>query len=110
MAGVRFPSSLIMFSKVLFTLDGILDDIRGNGATAEFTIVRYLIARWLRQPLSIGLPLTVRDWLGVECSAILYGGRLGVRCEEALARRLFSSKAGMKPITASAGSSPVQSQ
>jgi predicted unusual protein kinase regulating ubiquinone biosynthesis (AarF/ABC1/UbiB family) len=109
MAGVRFPSSLIMFSKVLFTLDGILDDIRGNGATAEFTIARYLLARWLRQPLSIGLPLTLRDWLGVECSAILYGGRLGVRCEEEFTRRMFSSKAGMKP-TASAGSRQVQSQ
>ena len=40
--GSPFPSSLIMFSKVLFTLDGILDDIRGNGTTAEFTIAHYL--------------------------------------------------------------------
>jgi ubiquinone biosynthesis protein len=110
MAGVRFPSSLVMFSKVLFTLDGILDDIRGNGATTEFTIARYLLMRWFRQPLSIGLPLTLRDWLGVECSALLYGGRLGVRCEELLTRRMFSSKAGMKAITASAGGRQMQSQ
>jgi ubiquinone biosynthesis protein len=109
MAGVRFPASLIMFSKVLFTLDGILDDIRGNGTT-EFTIARYLLMRWLRQPLSIGLPLTLRDWVNVECSAILYGGRLGVRCEEALTRRLFSSKAGVKPIAGSVGSKQWQSQ
>ena len=95
LAGVRFPSSLIMFSKVLFTLDGILDDIRGNGVTTEFTIARYLLQRWIRQPFSMGLPLTMRDWIGLECSAFLYGGRLGVRCEEALTDRVFSRK----PVT-----------
>jgi predicted unusual protein kinase regulating ubiquinone biosynthesis (AarF/ABC1/UbiB family) len=95
LAGVRFPSSLIMFSKVLFTLDGILDDIRGNGTTAEFTIARYLFKRWAREPFSFGLPLTVRDWLGVECSALLYAAKLGVRVEEALAARLFSKSSGV---------------
>ncbi|HEY3930435.1 MAG TPA: AarF/UbiB family protein [Candidatus Koribacter sp.] len=76
LTGIRFPSSLIMFSKVLFTLDGILDDIRGNGATTEFTIARYLFQRWMRQPLSLGVPLSVRDWIGVECSALLYRGQV----------------------------------
>jgi ubiquinone biosynthesis protein len=95
LAGVRFPSSLIMFSKVLFTLDGILDDIRGNGTTTEFTIARYLFKRWTRAPFSFGLPLTVRDWLGVECSAVLYAARLGVRVEEALTARLFSKGSGV---------------
>lgn len=89
LAGVRFPSSLIMFSKVLFTLDGILDDIRGDEATAEVTIVQYLLKRWFRKPFSVGLPLTVRDWLGVECSVFLYGGRWGVRLEEAVRDRIF---------------------
>ncbi len=102
MAGIRFPASLIMFSKVLFTLDGILDDIRGGGATAEFTIARYLLKRWVRQPFTIGLPLTVRDWIGLECSALLYGGRLGVRWEETLSTRMFSSKPGVK-ISRAAG-------
>jgi ubiquinone biosynthesis protein len=92
MAGVRFPSSLIMFSKVLFTLDGILDDIRGNGATAEFTIARYLFQRWLRKPLSFTLPLSVGDWMGMELSALLYGGRLAVRCEETLYKRIFAPR------------------
>lgn len=92
MVGVRFPSSLIMFSKVLFTLDGILDDIRGGSATTEFTIARYLLKRWVRQPFTFGLPLTVRDWVGLECSALLYGGRLGVRWEETLSTRMFASK------------------
>ena len=92
LTGVRFPSSLIMFSKVLFTLDGILDDIRGNGTAAEFTIVQYLLKRWIRQPFSLGLPLTVKDWLGVQCSAFLYGGRLGVGWEEAIKNQVFGKK------------------
>ena len=32
LVGVRFPKSLIMLSKVMFTLDGILDDIGGSGS------------------------------------------------------------------------------
>jgi ubiquinone biosynthesis protein len=92
MAGVQFPSSLIMFSKVLFTLDGILDDIRGNGTTAEFTIARYLLQRWMRKPLSFTLPLSVGDWMGVECSALLYAGRLAVRFEEMLYMRIFNPR------------------
>ena len=100
MAGIPFPSSLIMFSKVLFTLDGILDDIRGNGTTAEFTIARYLLQRWMRKPLSFGLPLSVRDWVGVECSALLYGGRLAVRCEEVLWEQIFDNKNSAEPQSA----------
>jgi ubiquinone biosynthesis protein len=92
LAGVRFPSSLIMFSKVLFTLDGVLDDIRGNGTTAEFTIARYLVQRWMRKPLPYGLPLSVRDWMGVECSALLFGGQVAIRCEEVLWKRVFGGK------------------
>ncbi len=90
LAGVRFPSSLVMFSKVLFTLDGILEDIRGNELTAEITIAQYLLRRWLRKPFSVRLPLNVRDWLGVECSVFLYGGRWGVRLEEMVKGLLFS--------------------
>lgn len=108
MVGVRFPSSLIMFSKVLFTLDGILDDIRGNGTTAEFTIARSLFMRWVRQPLSVGLPLTMRDWIGLECSALLYGGRLGVHCEEVLTDRLFASKPIPTAVDASVGRMEMQ--
>ena len=101
-AGVRFPSSLIMFSKVLFTLDGILDDIRGSGAPPELTIVRYLLMRWIRQPLSIGLPFTLRDWISIECSALLYGGRMGVRCEQEIVRKVFTLHAGSGDATAPA--------
>jgi predicted unusual protein kinase regulating ubiquinone biosynthesis (AarF/ABC1/UbiB family) len=108
MAGVRFPSSLIMFSKVLFTLDGILDEIRGNGTTTEFTIFRYLLQRWMHRPLSMGLPLTLSDWIGVECSALLYGGRLGVSCEQTLFKRMLSRKPDENVGKHSAGSMEVQ--
>lgn len=90
MIGVRFPSSLVMFSKVLFTLDGILDDIRGNVGTTEFTIFEDVVKRWIRQPLSVGVPFYVRDWVGLQCSAVLYGARLGLECEKALVKRLFA--------------------
>lgn len=86
MRGVPFPSPLIMFSKVLFTLDGILEEIRGT--TAELTIAQYLLRRWARHPLSMGVPLTLRDWIGVECNLLLYATRMGVCCEEALAHRI----------------------
>jgi ubiquinone biosynthesis protein len=108
MAGVRFPSSLIMFSKVLFTLDGILDDIRGNSTTTEFTIFRYLVQRWMRRPLSMGLPLTLSDWIGVECSALLYGGRLGVSCERALLSRILTRKPDANAREHSSGGTAVQ--
>lgn len=102
-AGVPFPSSLIMFSKVLFTLDGILDDILGSGKLPELTIARYQLARWIRQPLSTGLPFTLRDWIGIECSALLYGGRIGVRCEQEIVRKVFSSYAESGHSAASVG-------
>ena len=31
MKGIKFPGSLIMLSKVVFTLDGVLEDVGGPG-------------------------------------------------------------------------------
>lgn len=46
--GVKFPSSLIMLSKVMFILEGILGDIVGADTGMGFTLARHLP--------SIGLP------------------------------------------------------
>jgi ubiquinone biosynthesis protein len=90
--GVRFPSPLIMFSKALFTLDGILDDIKGSSASMSFTLARHLALRWLTRWGAIGSPLTLKDWMTASCSAALYGSRLWVRGEQALVDRLLPGR------------------
>jgi ubiquinone biosynthesis protein len=68
--GMRFPSGLMMFRKVLFTLDGILHDIAAPNLRMDLVIARRLLAR---------SPLSLLDWIGVESSALLYGARLWVQ-------------------------------
>ncbi|HVN06100.1 MAG TPA: AarF/UbiB family protein [Bryobacteraceae bacterium] len=73
--GVRFPSGLMMFRKVLFTLDGILHDIAAPNLRMDLVIARRLLAR---------SPLSLLDWIGVESSALLYGARLWVQWSQSL--------------------------
>jgi ubiquinone biosynthesis protein len=72
--GIRFPSGLMMFRKVLFTLDGILHDIGAAGLRMDAVLARHMLAR---------SPLSVLDWIGVEASALLYGGRVWVQWAQA---------------------------
>lgn len=87
--GVRFPSSLVMFSKVLFTLDGIVDEIQGSAESTDIAIIRHAIRDWIKSPGKLWSPLTGADWIAMECSALLYCARLGVRFEQAMAERLL---------------------
>jgi len=87
--GIRFPSSLIMLSKVLFTLDGVIADIQGAGVSMAYTVARH----WLASGTKAGLPFTARDLISMQCSAMFYGSRLSIRLEEALFDRLFSGAA-----------------
>lgn len=85
--GIRFPSGLMMFRKVLFTLDGILHDIAAPNLHMDLTLARHLLARWFGNLTTLGSPLSVIDWIGVEASALLYGGRLWVQwAQSALVR------------------------
>ncbi len=86
--GIRFPASLVMLSKVLFTLDGILEDIAGSEAGMGFTLARHVAQRWIAHPAAFRSPLTAQDWLSVQCSALLCGSRVWVRWEQALLDRL----------------------
>lgn len=86
--GVRFPSSLIMMSKVLFTLDGILEDIGGSGVSMAFTIARHPIYRYATKGASARLPLSIKDLVALQCSALLYAGRLGIKLQESLLEML----------------------
>ncbi len=75
--GIRFPATLAMFQKALFTLDGVLHDISGSEVSISYLIVRDFVIRLL---VSFGLdhpPLSVSDLIAVERSGLLYPGRLG---------------------------------
>lgn len=70
--GVRFPASLVLIRKVLFTLDGVLRDVAGEDVRLDAVIAREFIARCLRQPGRLPAPFTLGDLLAVEKSALFY--------------------------------------
>ena len=86
--GIRFPAPLIMLSKVLFTLDGILEDIGGDRASMGVVIARH-ITRRLTAPATFASPLTTADWIMVQCSALLCGGRLWIKTQEMVVDRFL---------------------
>jgi ubiquinone biosynthesis protein len=87
--GVRFPGALIMLSKVMFTLDGILGDIGGSDTGMGFTIARHVAQHWIINRKEFRSPLTTRDWITLQCSALLYASRLWMRCEQAILDRVL---------------------
>src|SRR5271166_5020760 len=91
MKGVKFPGPLIMLSKVMFTLDGILGDIVGSDTGVGFglTIARHVAEHWLRYRKEFRSPLMKRDWVTLQCSALLYTGRMWLQCEQAILNRLL---------------------
>jgi ubiquinone biosynthesis protein len=100
--GIKFPSSLIMLAKVMFTLEGILGDIIGSDTGIGFTLTRQVAQHWLSNRSAFRSPLLARDWLTLQCSALLYTGRLWVRWEQAILNRLLAHKAMTAPATARA--------
>jgi ubiquinone biosynthesis protein len=88
--GIRFPAPLIMLSKVLFTLDGILEDIGGDRASMGTVMARHIARRWLTDRAAIASPLTSSDWITLQCSALLYSSRLLVKGEQTIVDRLLS--------------------
>jgi ubiquinone biosynthesis protein len=89
MKGVKFPGSLIMLSKVMFTLEGILRDVAGSDTGMSLTIARHLAQHWISDRKAFRLPLMTKDWITLQCSALLYTTRLWVRCEKTLLDRLL---------------------
>ena len=81
--GVRFPAALLMFRKVLFTLDGILHEIGAPNVHMDLVIARHMATRWMRNWWSFGSPLYLMDWVAVQYSALLYGARLWVQWAQA---------------------------
>jgi ubiquinone biosynthesis protein len=95
--GVRFPSSLIMLSKVMFTLEGILGDIVGSDVGFGFTLARQVAQHWLSNRSAFRSPLQTRDWLTLQCSTLLYSSRMLVRWEQALLNRLLTRNTMITP-------------
>lgn len=92
-SGVKFPSALIMLSKVMFTLEGILGDIVGADTGMGFTLARRVAQHWIANRAAFRSPLMTRDWFALQCSALLYTSRVWVQWERALLNRLPGSKA-----------------
>jgi ubiquinone biosynthesis protein len=86
---VKFPGALIMLSKVLFTLDGILHDIGGSDSGMGLTIARDVAKQWITNHKAFRSPLNTWDWLTLQCSALLLGSRLWLRAEQAILDRLL---------------------
>lgn len=91
--GVKFPGSLIMFAKVIFTLDGILGDIAAPDSNAGFAIALRVALDWLTNPAAFRSPILIRDWIRAQCSVLLRASHLFVRAEQATLDRLLPSGA-----------------
>ncbi len=91
--GIRFPSPLIMLSKVMFTLDGILGDLGGVEKGMGWAIARHVAQHWIKNRKEFQSPLKTSDWVTLQCSALLYTGRLWLRGEQALLERLLPANA-----------------
>ncbi len=97
MQGIKFPGSLIMLSKVMFTLEGILGDIVGSDTAMGFTIARHVAQHWLANRSLFRSPLTTRDWLTLQCSAFLYASRMWVQWEQAMLNRFLTPDSVASP-------------
>jgi ubiquinone biosynthesis protein len=87
--GVKFPAPLIMLSKVLLTLDGVVHDLGGSHANVGLSIAQYLLTRSFADRKIVASPLQPRDWISLEFSALMLTGRLWIKGEEAVMRTLW---------------------
>ncbi len=87
-AGIRFPAALVMLSKVMFTLDGVLHDIGAPEVHVESVLASYLLRQWVTHPTTVGSPLLLSDWLRVELSGVFYGSRISLQWAHATLARL----------------------
>ena len=95
--GVRFPGSLVMLSKVIFTLEGLLGDIAGPDAGMGFALARHIAQRWLSNRAAYRSPLMTKDWITLQCSALLYASRLWVELEQTMLDRVLPAAPTTQP-------------
>jgi ubiquinone biosynthesis protein len=87
--GIKFPGPLVMLSKVMLTLDGLLADIGGGDIGVSLTIARHVAQHWISNRKEFRSPLETRDWITLQCSALLYTSRLWLKGEQAILDRLL---------------------
>ncbi|PWU11518.1 MAG: hypothetical protein C5B51_02440 [Terriglobia bacterium] len=63
--GIRFPASLFLFRKVLFTLDGVLHDVAGSAVRIDHLLTREFLTRWLASFGLFSAPLQIGDFVAV---------------------------------------------
>ncbi|HUJ95926.1 MAG TPA: AarF/UbiB family protein [Terriglobales bacterium] len=90
--GVRFHGALVMLSKVMVTLDGILNDIGGDGSGMGASIAGHVAQHWISNRKAFRSPLRARDWITLQCSALLYPSRLWLKYERNLLNRWLPAK------------------
>ena len=95
MSGVRFPSSLILLSKVLFTLEGLLADIGGGEGGMGMAMARHMARNWISDRKAFQSPLGPKDWVTLQCSSLLYTPRLWMWWEQAILDRLLPGAGGL---------------
>jgi len=97
--GIKFPTPLIMLSKVVLTLDGILQDVGGPDTGSGFTIARHLGKHWLTHRAAFQSPLNAGDWITLQCSALLYPSRLWMRWEQNVLDRFLPQSPAARAAT-----------
>jgi ubiquinone biosynthesis protein len=85
--GLKFPAPLIMLSKMMFTLDGILHDIGGEGRA--FSVAAHIVRHWITHREAFRSPLKAQDWITLQLSALLYVSRLWLKGEEIVVEQLL---------------------
>jgi ubiquinone biosynthesis protein len=95
MKGVRLPAPLIMLRKVLFTLDGVQHDIGDPAVNMISILARHATQRWLTSWKAFGSPLSLKDWLAVQSSTLLYGSRVCWQGAQGLLGRSLSVLSGV---------------
>ena len=68
--GVRFPASLFLFRKILFTLEGVLEDVAGSEVRMDEVVAREFVTRWLASFGVFHAPLSTGDVVKASWSAI----------------------------------------
>ncbi len=61
LAGVRFPAPLFLFRKIVFTLDGVLQDVHESPVRIDEVIARDYLTRWAASFGCFHSPLTFQD-------------------------------------------------
>jgi hypothetical protein len=77
--GVRFPSALFLFRKVLFTLDGVLHDVAGCDVRIDEVILREFLARAVASFGLFHAPLKSADFITIQREVLWYPVRRWVR-------------------------------